>query len=720
MRWRARFYAASRLTNLPRAIAGPQSPVLLRRVIPRQEVASPLTLFDAFDTPVSPRETDHSLRSMLRRARREYFARFMPVWAGILTLGTLCLGLPGFVLFIQAIAPELLIEEQAAGIPWATAASLALNINPFQPGFASVVAWSAPVTDWLHPTLDRFGLESFFTGCVCVLALAAIIRTAGGRQWYQTVYDDIPGRRLLLTLLLAVLLPVLAYALLTLIGVMEMATARAPRVASGLVWLVAVLALTFAVFLVFLTFTVRRPAPGALLAGAAVAGFGLGGFVALANQIFVSEADADLWSTVAAVLALFLGWSLFLAGSQLAVSVARVRDPIGSFLHAGRGEQLDFALRLVRDLENQTRIQRWSDVEALRRSLTAHPAMVSYVLDRLRRSGLVEFDEMGRRPPQRWAIRDDLEALSLHDLSRAMGTHLEPSPGLHGQPAEQAIEALAAREHLDQSQDLLSLFRESDDAALAPGSPMLTVADVRFGLADIDAVAGAPVFHPDAELIDRAQGDNGGPVDTEPGYIFVDTVLLDSGGLNASAAGTALDLTQDMRLRDDYAMRAQTQIAIAEGTDSQAGQAERESAESPIILGQVSPLAAVQREIDNLLDVQSDAADPPATLYIAPYRSWRSDLAVSRARAGVVAEPDTAMPTDHQATTFRTVPNPTFVDPVASWRGFRIPIQRPHVSADLFVAAKAHHSLAPSAETNLSAPIPATVTPLYRVTFGAT
>ena len=65
-------------------------------------------------------------------------------------------------------------------------------------------------------------------------------------------------------------------------------------------------------------------------------------------------------------------------------------------------------------------------------SLRSHPAMVTFALDRLRRSGVGEFDEEGRRPPHRWGIRDDLEALSLHDLSRAMGTHLEPFPGLHG------------------------------------------------------------------------------------------------------------------------------------------------------------------------------------------------------------------------------------------------------------------------------------------------
>ena len=177
--------------------------------------------------------------------------------------------------------------------------------------------------------------------------------------------------------------------------------------------------------------------------------------------------------TVLAIL--YLGWATVLAGSQLAVA-ARREDPIDSFLQAGRGEQLDFGLRLVRDLEAQTRLRRWARVEDLAASLRAHPAMITFALDRLRRSGLVEFDEEDRRPPRRWGIRDDLEALSLHDLSRAMGTHLEPSPGLHGGAAEDVIEGLAAREQLAQGQNLLSLFRDEGDAALAPGpylqSPM--------------------------------------------------------------------------------------------------------------------------------------------------------------------------------------------------------------------------------------------------------
>ncbi len=177
-----------------------------------------------------------------------------------------------------------------------------------------------------------------------------------------------------------------------------------------------------------------------------------------------------------------------------------------------------------------------------------------------------------------------------------MGTHLEPFPGLHGGAAEDVIEDLAAREQLAQGQNLLSLFRDEGDAALAPGAPMLAVADARFGLADIDAVAGAPLFSPTAELVDRAAGDNGGPLDAEPGYIFVDAVLDESVRIDdaetASVSGAALDLTRDMRLQDDYSMTmAPNPNASTENRPGDArGNSSRMTTQAPSFSGRRHPL----------------------------------------------------------------------------------------------------------------------------------
>ena len=79
--------------------------VLLRKGIPRRKVALSLTLYDAFDAAVGTRETDQTLRAITRRAWRAYFARLMPVWAGVLTFATVVFGLPGLVLLAQALAP---------------------------------------------------------------------------------------------------------------------------------------------------------------------------------------------------------------------------------------------------------------------------------------------------------------------------------------------------------------------------------------------------------------------------------------------------------------------------------------------------------------------------------------------------------------------------------------------------------------------------------------
>ena len=728
--------------------------VLLRKGIPRRKAAPSLTLYDAFDAPVGTRETDQTLRAIARRAWRAYFARLMPVWAGVLTFATVVFGLPGLVLLAQALAPVF-------GNAFETM-DVARSSSPLGLGLTGLAVWSAPLTDWLRPTLDRFGLESLAVGGACLLTLAALLRAAGARQWYQSVYDDIPRRRLVLTGLLAVLLPLMAGTQLGLVGTMIAATAEAPRLAAAAVWLVNGLVLIPVLFVVFLTFSLRRPAFGALLFGAGLSSLGLCGLLALSTLVLeegslsgnagAQTSRLGLAAAITVLAILYLGWATVLAGSQLAVSFARREDPIDSFLQAGRGEQLDFGLRLVRDLEAQTRLRRWARVEDLAASLRAHPAMITFALDRLRRSGLVEFDEEDRRPPRRWGIRDDLEALSLHDLSRAMGTHLEPSPGLHGGAAEDVIEGLAAREQLAQGQNLLSLFRDEGDAALAPGAPMLAVADARFGLADIDAVAGAPLFRPTAELVDRSAGDNGGPLEAEPGYIFVDAVLREQVSLGeagrGAGAGEALDLTRDMRLRDDYAMNMAPDPSSSTATrpeDPEANQQRDDSDAMPVILGQASPLAAVQREIDHLLDLDSSPVDAKDTAVkgaaatgsapasdmtpqrVTPQYSWHAEREAARERSARAAESEAARATRTRAE-IEPAPTPAFVDPVASWRGFRLPGKArssgepfSHARAEPFADAPGAMSQAP-AGTSLPppAPVPATVQPLHRITFGAT
>ena len=705
-----------------------------------------MTLYDAFDAPVGTRETDRTLRAVLRRAWRAYFARLMPVWAGVLTFATVVLGLPGLALLAQALAPVLSGPFESMDV--------ARSFSGLALGLTSLAAWSTPLTDWLRPTLDRFGLESLAVGSVCLLASAALLRAAGARQWYQSVYDDVPRRRFTLTLLLSAMLPIVVGGQLWLAGAMANATADAPTAASATVWLVNGLALMLTLFAVFLTFSLRRPAFGSLLFGAGMSSLGLCGLLALSAFVLdhtsmnlnagAQTGSLRLPAVIAVLTIAYLGWATVLAGSQLAVSLARREDPIDSFLRASRGEQLDFGLRLVRDLEAQTRIHHWAVVDDLAASVGAHPAMVTFALDRLRRSGLVEFDEEGRRPPRRWSIRDDLEALSLHDLSRAMGTHLEPLPGLHGGAAEDVIEDLAAREQMAQGQNLLSLFREEPDAALAPGAPMLAVADVRFGLADIDAMAGAPQFRPTAELVNRAAGDNGGPLDIEPGYVFVDAVLGAGSELDVTAPGAALDLTWDMRLRDDYAMITSPDPseprAIYPGSTSAERQPDDE--ERPLILGQASPLAAVQREIDHLLDLEATSVDavPGAgasgrlpghsadgtsdgavkLAVMAAHRGWRVGLAAAsldrlkRAResasAGVTVPRAVVSPP----------PNPTFVDPIASWRGFRLPGGQSSSTDPFADALRADSRARSEAPAPHPAPIPATVAPLHRITFGAT
>ena len=236
-----------------------------------------MTLYDAFDAPVGTRETDQTLRAIARRAWRAYFARLMPVWAGVLTFATVVFGLPGLVLLAQALSPVFSNAFETMDV--------ARSSSPLGLGLTGLAVWSAPLTDWLRPTLDRFGLESLAVGGACLLTLAALLRAAGARQWYQSVYDDIPRRRLVLTGLLAVLLPLMAGTQLGLVGTMIAATTEAPRLAAAAVWLMNGLVLMLVLFVVFLTFSLRRPAFGALLFGAGLSSLGLCGLLALSTLV---------------------------------------------------------------------------------------------------------------------------------------------------------------------------------------------------------------------------------------------------------------------------------------------------------------------------------------------------------------------------------------------------------------------------------------------------
>ena len=105
------------------------------------------------------------------------------------------------------------------------------------------------------------------------------------------------------------------------------------------------------------------------------------------------------------------------------------------------------------------------------------------------------------------------------------------------------------REHLSQTQNLLSLFRDEGETAI--GEPMLAVTDVDYRLGEQEAFASSRAFEPVAQVVDRAKGDNGGPVKGEEAYVFVDAVLDEdlSAGLIASMNNRVSKTTQSAQNR---------------------------------------------------------------------------------------------------------------------------------------------------------------------------
>ena len=192
-----------------------------------------MTLFEAFETPIGARETDRTWRGMVARARHDYLARLMPIWAGVLTLATLIFGIPGLYLLGRSTT--------LSGNP---SIETALASGPLAGSLALIGGWLQPLAETLSPTQNRFSLEAFLVGLVLTLAVAWIIRAAGSRQWFQSVYDDIPRRRLILTWVLWLALPVLVAFLLLFFGALADATADSPRVVGILVAVVALVVMT--------------------------------------------------------------------------------------------------------------------------------------------------------------------------------------------------------------------------------------------------------------------------------------------------------------------------------------------------------------------------------------------------------------------------------------------------------------------------------------------
>ena len=140
-----------------------------------------------------------------------------------------------------------------------------------------------------------------------------------------------------------------------------------------------------------------------------------------------------------------------------------------------------------------------------------------------------------------------------------------------------------------------------------------------------------------------------------------------------------------MRLRDDYAMNMAPDPSSSTATrpeDPEANQQRDDSDAMPVILGQASPLAAVQREIDHLLDLDSSPVDAKDTAVkgaaatgsapasdmtpqrVTPQYSWHAEREAARERSARAAESEAGRATRTRAE-IEPAPTPAFVDPVA-------------------------------------------------------
>lgn len=157
-----------------------------------------------------------------------------------------------------------------------------------------------------------------------------------------------------------------------------------------------------------------------------------------------------------------------------------------------RGQQVDFALAIMKTLGHAENNNRWLAGQAIADRLGAKHSMTVQTLRRLNDFDLVRASQTSNRPDHWRLSTESLHAVNLQDLMEAFGATLDPAHGVYEEGPQPAMVNLADQEKRVFRTDLASLTRGDRGPALTSDAPAFIslISDKGVGT-DTDA-AGAP------------------------------------------------------------------------------------------------------------------------------------------------------------------------------------------------------------------------------------
>ena len=157
-----------------------------------------------------------------------------------------------------------------------------------------------------------------------------------------------------------------------------------------------------------------------------------------------------------------------------------------------RGQQVDFALAIMKTLGHADNSNRWLPGQAIAQRLGAKHSMTVQALRRLNEFDLVRASQASNRPDHWRLSTESLHAVNLQDLMEAFGATLDPSNGVYEEGPQPAMMNLADQEKRVFRTDLASLTRGDRGPALTSDAPAFISLISDRGVGTQTDAAGAP------------------------------------------------------------------------------------------------------------------------------------------------------------------------------------------------------------------------------------
>ena len=232
----------------------------------------------------------------------------------------------------------------------------------------------------------------------------------------------------------------------------------------------------------------------ALLIVAALTATALTAFVWILGALVPQKGDGLAGFTIAVfVLLHLLGfWLIVVLGVHMLARQTLAHTDWQDLDELTRGQQVDFALAIMKTLGHADNHSRWMGGQAIAQRLGSNHAITVQTLKRLTEFDLVRASQTANRPDHWRLSTESLHAVNLQDLMEAFGATLDPSGGVYEEGPQPAMLDLADQEKRVFRTDLASLTRGDRSPALTSDGPAFLSLLSDKGVGTQTDAAGAP------------------------------------------------------------------------------------------------------------------------------------------------------------------------------------------------------------------------------------